>query len=437
MFVPPRLVAGWLLVGAATCAIALPPAAFAQTPAGRMASPGTNINSLREGQVEWQTEAGASYRPSRPSRGLFSTGTGGAPWRGPGSRAYVPRHLRGVETGFAQAPGEFIESPIETHGDLHAIPEGATIIEGESFDITFGATPGDAPCCGEGGCGGSSCDSCGQCGQMECCCCCIPVPCLRSPTNLGVYGGVHGFKGPLNRGADSSFGFNEAVNWGGPLGMGGLGLQLGVRGAHSNFSGANALTLDSRNQLFLTGGLFRRVDCGLQFGAVMDYLRDDWDVSLDLAQVRGEISWMFVTQSEVGVRYAGPVVSDDSDAPPAVVGIDWEPVDTFALFFRQQLTSCGGEVQVFAGFSSESEGLIGAEVLAPLADHLALSAGFTYLIPEEGAGAVPVSGALQESWNVGVGVVLFPDAGFLNPANYYRPLFDVAHNGSFLVDADH
>src|SRR5690606_38882587 len=166
MFVPPRLVAGWLLAGAAVCAGFWPSAAQAQTSAGRMAPPGTNINTLRSGDVSWQGSSNASQRTARANYAYY----------GPGSRAYVPRHLRGVEASFSEVPGEIIAGPTVVGGDGHVIPEGATIIEGEPGDITFEPIPGGSSCCDggcSGSCGGSGCDTCSECGQVQCCCCCI------------------------------------------------------------------------------------------------------------------------------------------------------------------------------------------------------------------------------------------------------------------------
>jgi hypothetical protein len=324
------------------------------------------------------------------------------------------------------------EGQTEIIDDGGPIPEGAVFHEGDPGMMLQGSHGGES-CCGDGSCGGDCGDGCcGPCAPASCCL----IPCLGLPHNILLSGGVHGFKGPINRGSDSSFGFNESINWGFPCDLFGCGMgaQVGVRGAHSNFSGATGLTVDDRNQLFVTGGLFRRVDCGFQCGAVIDYLHEDWDVSLDLAQIRAELSYVFVGQGEFGFRWAFPTTTDDSLEPPAVVGVEWEPVETYTFFYRQKFLQTGAECQLLAGFTAESEGLIGAEALLPLADRLAMVVDYTYLIPEDGAAAIPNTGSLQESWNVGLGLVLYPDAGFLNPANYYRPLFNVAHNGSFLYD---
>ena len=66
-------------------------------------------------------------------------------------------------------------------------------------------------------------------------------------------------------------------------------MQVGYRGVSSHYSGAS-FAEDSRDQGFLTAGLFRRVDWGLQGGAVVDILFDDWYYnSLTLTQLRGEL----------------------------------------------------------------------------------------------------------------------------------------------------
>ncbi|MBW3599485.1 MAG: hypothetical protein KY475_19710 [Planctomycetes bacterium] len=423
MIVPPRLVAGCLCGCAAAMLLASPPPAWAQSSQFQPAAASQYYAEGAEAELGWGD-------PRRP-RGLFTS------WF---NRSWAPQEYGygyNVPARNGAWQEEMPEGVVpEGFSELEPIEEGAPIpdelhgplLHGEPGELVYGHAPGDAFC-------GDGC--CNPCGPADCCL----IPCLGLPHNFTLYAGVHGFKGPANRGSDSSFGFDEAINWGGPLcflgcGVGELGAQLGARGAHSNLSGATGLTVDDRNQLFVTGGLFRRVDCGLQFGAVIDYLREDWDLELDLAQIRGELSWVFVNQSEAGVRYHGAVSSDTSTAPAAVAGVNWESTDLFAFFVRQKFPSVGAECQLYAGFSAESEGLIGADMLLPLADHVAVITEFTYLVPEEGAAAAPIPGSIQESWNLGLGVVVYPDAGFLNPANYYRPLFNVAHNGSFLYDID-
>jgi hypothetical protein len=61
-----------------------------------------------------------------------------------------------------------------------------------------------------------------------------------------------------------------------------------------------------------------------------------------------------------------------------------------------------------------------------------LRGGFTYLIPVEGKST---GGNIEESWNVGLSLVWYPGCRTARTADYHRPLFNVADNGTFLVDS--
>src|SRR5262245_55353592 len=174
---------------------------------------------------------------------------------------------------------------------------------------------------------------------------CLFVP-LPSFSCFEVFGGVQGFTGPANRGGSGSFGFHEGFNWGVPL-AGFVSGQLGVNWTQSNFSGS-FFTPDSRNQIFFTTGLFRRVDWGFQGGLVFDFLHDEWDYSADLAQIRGELSWLWCGCNEIGFLFAVGVndsdnlvvrqpVFGDSDATTRFVNTNAtiQVNDMYALFFRR------------------------------------------------------------------------------------------------------
>jgi hypothetical protein len=59
-----------------------------------------------------------------------------------------------------------------------------------------------------------------------------------------------------------------------------------------------------------------------------------------------------------------------------------------------------------------------------------LQTGATFLIPREGDAS---GGHREEGWNVSMGIVFRP-GGPTGCGRYCRPLFDVADNGTFLVD---
>jgi hypothetical protein len=219
-----------------------------------------------------------------------------------------------------------------------------------------------------------------------------------------------------------------------------LSLQVGARFTQSNLSGAE-FTPDNRNQTFVTGGLFRRVDCGLQGGIAMDYLSEDWYLDTDLSQLRGEISWVFPCSHELGFWFTQS--SDNQTATsrifitPAVaanVTETWEATDLYAFFYRHHFAQWpGATARAFAGWSGESDGLIGADTHIPLGGDWALQAGFTYLVPEEDKGPVG-AGNEQESWNVAISLVWYPCSGRAMAKSYNAPLLNVADNGSFMVD---
>ena len=281
--------------------------------------------------------------------------------------------------------------------------------------------------------GGGDC-----CGGTGCQRCLIPGPVL-SLDNFEFSTGVHGFTGPKNRGQSGSFGFHTGFNWGAPIpcSAGSLGMQFGLSTVFSNFNGAS-FTNNDRRQLFLTGGLFRRVDWGLQGGLVIDYLSDDWYTDTDLVQVRGEASWMFPCTHEVGFWFAAATEEDRQlsmfSGLNASVNETWEPTNLYAFFYRHRFATIeGANARFYAGFSGDSDGLIGGDLRLPLNCDWALEAGFAYLVPEEASTGLPGGGHEHESWNIGLSLVWYPGYRSAPGNDYYRPLFNVADNGNFMV----
>jgi hypothetical protein len=286
-------------------------------------------------------------------------------------------------------------------------------------------------------CSGHGCVDC--CGQWNSCgpvspCCLLPRPCLDP---LEIQLGVQGFTSPLNRGGSGSFGFNEAFNYAIPICGDCFCGQLGMRWTQSNFDGS-VLTPEDRTQVFVTTGLFRRVDWGLQWGLVFDYLNDQWDYEVDLAQIRGEIGWRFEGCHEVGFRFSSGIEDDAAEITegvPTTAGdgltfetrtAQFEVNDLYVFYYRRQF-ACGGEGRLLAGFSGNDQGVFGGDVRLPMNACWSLQADFLYVVPSEDS---DLPGFTEETWNVAVGVVWTP---FARPGcpTYCRPLFDVANNGTF------
>jgi hypothetical protein len=262
--------------------------------------------------------------------------------------------------------------------------------------------------------------------------CCFQLPRL---CYFEAFAGAHGFTGPLNRGT-GSFGFQEGFNAGLPC-FCGTTFQGGVNATQSNFQGS-PFTPDDRTQFFTTLGLFRRVDCGLQAGLVIDYLHDDWDYDVDLAQLRGELGWKLDCGNELGFWFAIGLDQTTTNAQIPIVGNNSitfrtgafavEPVDIYAFYYRRQF-ACGGEGRLFGGFTDDSRGLMGGNIRLPINPCWQFSTDFMYVVANNDADFR----YNDENWNVSFNLVWTPCRGSGGCQNYCRPLLDVANNGSFLT----
>ena len=306
----------------------------------------------------------------------------------------------------------------------HAPGDGSWIVEDGSWEHAQPYTACDG--CAQGShCQGADCGGC--------------MGCQGLLNWVEVFGGVHGATGPVNLGETASFGFQEGYNIGVPftlLGARDLSAQMGMRVVHSNISAARS-TPRERTQVFLTTGLFRRVDQGYQWGVAVDYLHDEWYFEPDLLQLRGELSYLWNPAGEIGFWFTTSTQRSSTRvrlSPPGEAAIDefrtYEATDLYAFYFRRRFgPALASTARFYTGFTGVNDGLLGADFEMPFNPGWALQAGATYLIPAQDQD----SGAFaEESWNVFVGAVWRP-RGFAQ-GDYHRPLFRVAGNGSFLVD---
>lgn len=255
--------------------------------------------------------------------------------------------------------------------------------------------------------------------------------------------GVTGFTGPGNFIGSSTavegqvggaFGFQEGFNFGAELPSllcGQLGSQIGVRLTHTNLDGSTAGS-DSRNQMFLTAGLFRRVDYGLQGGLVVDYLHDDWIYKADLLQLRGELSFLLSPIHDLGFRFTSSQQTSNTRTMVAGTAADvsLQSLDTYRFFYRVGLgRDARATAELMGGFTEESTAVWGAKIKVPLQAELGLETNVLY-------GTAPNSSSMpyaEEVWNVSLSLVWTPGRAFGAARDYYRPLFDVADNASLLV----
>ncbi len=320
------------------------------------------------------------------------------------------------------------------------------------------ASCGLEPACGMESFGGDACgcDSCssgyGTCDGFSNNRYCEPA---RFPLFLPVLGvdwsrfeffyGTQAFLNPMNVPAtgsgtnanSGSFGFHEGFNEGRDLkklfGID-LSAQFGLRATQNNLEGQQ-FTDQHRNQIFLTGGLFRRVDYGLQYGVVLDYLSDNWYYDTDLLQLRGELSWKLSPRQNFGFHWMAGL--NDDTVPTLVTNQSGtvfngsqtvQASDQYRAFYRYCFGPTG-QWTSYIGGTDNNHFLIGSDIDVPLAGGLSMKVGSTYFAP---TGDTSVPKYQSEGWNVGISMVYRP--GCRTGSNrYLRPMFNVADNGSFFV----
>jgi len=297
----------------------------------------------------------------------------------------------------------------------------------------------DDGCCGRGGCPGG-------CGG----------PCWLG--NLGralrtgeYFGGVTGFQSPLFTApgqdlpidenvfaSDSSFGAFGGFNLGIPLcrlSNGFLSGQFGLRSVNTNFNG-NEFTDEERRQLFITTGLYRRVDQGFQFGVVADILHEEWFTESDLVQVRGDLSWVYPSGHVFGFRYATNVQDEETEG--TFDGNDFfdflQTTDDNYRFYYRRNAPWGGWGEAFFGWADAAQTIIGLDVDVPVTEFIAFQSNFTAFLNDD---LVPDDSNFQggnqnEAWSLSVGISFRPQGrGWYR--SYDRPFLPVADNGTFVV----
>jgi len=284
---------------------------------------------------------------------------------------------------------------------------------------------------------------CGECGECEVGPGCPEYElfdgrCLHVFRDLSVFGGVDGFKGPLDRGTNGNFGLNEGLNWAGPLGdPWGCGFQIGANFVQSNFSGAPTFTIGNENnryvfhapyrrQVFVTAGIFRRAEVGqIQWGVAFDYLSDDYYEKTDMKQIRSETGYILTDRFEIGYFGAYGLGTE------RVIDGRLDTTDMFALYVRRNFEN-GGNGRIWAGATGYGDGLLGADLWIPLGGNWALENRANYMIPKQGASE---TGQPRETWGLVMQLVWYPgQSANCMARNVYRPLFGVADNSLFMVD---
>jgi hypothetical protein len=262
--------------------------------------------------------------------------------------------------------------------------------------------------------------------------------------------GITAFTNDTNLGLHGNFGTNEYLNWAMPFWNAfGIGWQVGWRGTQTNFqpstvtANGTTFTKNARDQNFVTTGFFTRAfeGRGLQGGAVYDYLSDSWLDNADIAQIRAEISYVW-GYHEIGFWGASNIYDQNGSLGhrSRILGTA-STVDLYTGFYRLQFGDAN-EWKLWGGGTGDGEGIIGSLLRAPLSRSLAMEGTFTYLIPGQTrsidvTAAGVTSNFSPAAWNLGLNLVWYPAGRSRRSlASPYRPLFEVADNGSMIRQFD-
>ena len=253
--------------------------------------------------------------------------------------------------------------------------------------------------------------------------------------------GITSFQNQSNLGLLGNYGTNEYLNWAMPFWNAfGIGWQLGARGVQSNFQQPTidgSRLFNSRDQVFVTTGFFTRAfqGRGLQGGAVYDYLSDSYIENVDVAQIRGELSYVW-GYHELGFWGAFNTTDQLGLLPRAQQPrVTASTVNLYTAFYRLHFGDAN-EAKIWGGASDNGQGVVGATIRAPMSRSLALESCFTYLLPDKSQTVVLDGSTVTftpSAWNLSANLVWYP-AGRARRSlsSPYRPLFDLADNGSMI-----
>lgn len=359
-------------------------------------------------------------------------------------RTMPASYQESIDTGEVVEPNPLPQSnPIADPNSMDSGIAGEMLPLDHQFDavgnsMSYGPSEGGLYCddCGDSGCGcnlrGHSLSSINECRLR------LSLGVLAFSNTLNFAGaGANVWSGD----GSGSFGFQESLQWSTPvpgLLQGEMGAQVGVRTVQANLTGAE-MTADGRNQIYLTAGLFRRADYGLQGGLVVDYLGERWYLNTDLVQLRGELSYMFDPNHEFGFRFTSGMQSsfssgsifNDAGTLVATSGT-FTALDQYRVFTRHVLDQdLATFLELSAGWSDESHGILGGMIETAVSSQLSVQSSFTLGIPGD---AISVAEHQHEQWQVGLMMVWTPSRPCRSGLqDYYRPLFEVADPGSFWV----
>jgi len=339
-----------------------------------------------------------------------------------------------VEDGSKPGQGEMIGKGVVKGQRIEHGQDGDVIYEDGEFDPWTEGVDGGCDSCGQHVCGPDCEDGCNW--VRPCDGICIP---RHRIDETAFFIGPQAFKGPIDHGVNGNFGVHEGVSFAGQfgrwLGIGdlGIGYQVGATFVQSDFSGNSVVGIQNkeRDQQFITAGLFRRAykGHGFQYGAVYDYLHDNYYTKFNVGQVRAELSYLNGCGHELGFWGAFHAKPGTGFVGPVLA--TFQTIDMYNLFYRYTLSN-GSQGRVWAGATGNKGGVLGADFRIVITNQWDFMGAINYLIPSQGSGAA--GGFSHEAWGMGINLVWYPGRRRCGTHNTpYRALFMPSDNSTMIT----
>ena len=192
-----------------------------------------------------------------------------------------------------------------------------------------------------------------------------------------------------------------------------------------------------RTESFTTVGFFQRTEAGWKWGAVYDFLEEDYYQDFNLAQWRLKVGYDWTPCDEVGGQ-ANIADHGSNGFFAGAIPIGLRPITQGSLYWRHTWET-QVETTFWAGMAEghsrpnlalgditpdRNEFLFGADIFVPLNDYVVLFGEANFIMPS-------ASGTVDSY----LGFEFYPGGGARHARkNTFAPLFPVANSTSFSVD---
>ena len=263
----------------------------------------------------------------------------------------------------------------------------------------------------------------------------------RNWLSIDLFSGIDSFTGPMDIGnANGNFGVRAGANAAVSIFQRlGIAMQAGLAADLSNLKGSpypfpNATM---RDQYFTTAGIFQRINrddgSAITWGFAYDWLFDDYYSNFHFGQWRVKGEFEASECDAFGVEASIPEHGSSGELPSFFGGVNvfsFKPITQGDLYWTHTFENFASVTGRFGVAERPGNFVFGSDGCVPITQNLALTGGFSYIMPNVGAGP---DGQAQEIWNVSVGIELVPGGFRRCGASALRPFLPVANNGTFAV----